>query len=179
MEAVVRAVARHLPLSITPLEHELLDRQRSGAWRLGDQLLGYLGELSAPGLSRFQLRRSASVAELNLSLLGERARLVPRYQPLSPYPAVNWDRNVVFEDQVRWADIERVVHSSGGKELERVDYQETYRDEGRLGPGRKSVLFRITLRSHEGTLTRERVEEICQRIDRELREQLGGELRAV
>ncbi|MGW8283193.1 MAG: translocation/assembly module TamB domain-containing protein, partial [Gemmatimonadota bacterium] len=66
---------------------------------------------------------------------------------------VGRDLNVVFDESVRWADVERIVRTSGGDLLESIAFQEEWRDAKRLGPGKKSLLFAIQLRSGEGTLT--------------------------
>jgi phenylalanyl-tRNA synthetase beta chain len=178
VETIVRAVAPAIHPEILATGHELLDEQRSCELHWEGELLGYLGEVTQQGLNRFQLREPTTVAELKLSALLVAAQLVPKYRRLSPYPSVSRDRNVVFDESVRWADVERIVRACGGQHLERVEYQETYRDEQRLGKGKKSLLFCLTLRSHGGTLTHEEADALCQRIDERLGQELGGRLRA-
>ena len=178
VEAILDTVARGAQIEVETCNHPLLDRDRSCNLRLNGDLLGYLGEVGADGLNRFQLRSGTTVSELKLSTLLKAAQLVGRQTQLSPYPAVMRDRNVVFDEKVRWSDVARVVRQHGGDYLERIEYQETYRDQLRLGKGKKSLLFGITLRSHDGTLTREEADAVCARIDGHLRDQLGGRLRA-
>ncbi len=47
---------------------------------------------------------------------------------------------------MRWADVEQTVKQHAGPLLEQLQWRDTYRDEKRLGAGRKSLLFSILLR---------------------------------
>jgi len=67
---------------------------------------------------------------------------------------------------------------SAGPELESLDYRDTYRDSRRLGPDKKSLLFTLTLRWQEGTLTNPQADEVRNRIVAACREEFGAELRA-
>jgi phenylalanyl-tRNA synthetase beta chain len=141
-------------------------------------LLGYLGDCSREGLARFELRGKAAVAELDLAVLVDAAVLIRRATPLSPYPPVGRDLNLVVDEKVRWAEIERIVRREGGDLLESIAYQETYRHSERLGPGKKSLLFSIQLRSADGTLTNEQADVARDQIVAAARRDLGAELRA-
>jgi phenylalanyl-tRNA synthetase beta chain len=177
LEAILRRLGVTSQLETRPAEWALVDPQRSCQLRVGKTLLGYVGEVAAEELDRFDLRGPATVAEVRLGGLVDAAQLFAQNAPLSPYPAVTRDRNVVFDEAVTWSEVERIVRQCGGSYLEKVDYQETYRDAERLGQGKKSLLFGLTLRSHEGTLTREEADTICAEIDARLSKQLGGQLR--
>jgi phenylalanyl-tRNA synthetase beta chain len=64
-----------------------------------------------------------------------------------------------------------------GELLERLEFQEVYRDEQRLGSGKKSLLWSMTLRSKSGTLAGEQVDALRDKLVADLAQQLGGELR--
>ena len=110
--------------------------------------------MSAAGLKQFDLRGATTVAEIRVALLESAARLIPQAVDLSPYPAVTRDLNLVVDETVPWAAVERTVRDvPAGRELESIEYLDTYRDAERLGTGKKSLLFSIVLRGAEGTLT--------------------------
>jgi phenylalanyl-tRNA synthetase beta chain len=178
IEAIVEAANPAAKLEVVETRQALLDAERSAELRLNGELFGYLGEVSAAGLKQFELRGPATVAELRLSVLLDIARPVAKQRPLSPYPAVTRDLNVVFDESVRWAEVEMIVRAEGGELLESLAYQDTYRDEKRLGAGRKSLLFSFALRSQEGTLTNEQADALRAQIVARLAQSLGGELRA-
>ena len=149
------------------------------AWlSLASTKLGYIGQLSDAGLDRFDLRGPVTVAELDLGPLLDAAALIPRASTLVNYQPMSRDLNVVFDEAVRWADVSAIVHAEGGELLEAVEFQEVYRDEKRLGKGKKSLLWSVTLRSSEGTLTSEQGDAVRDKIVETLGKQLGGELRA-
>jgi phenylalanyl-tRNA synthetase beta chain len=178
VEALIRRVAPSMRLGVGEVEYPLLDAARQCRFRVGDHTLGYLGELSDAGRERFELRGSSTVAELDLDVLVAAAELVPTAIPLSPYPPVSRDVNIVVAESIRWAAVEHLVWTAGGEVLESVDYQETYRDPQRLGAERKSLLFSLQLRSSTGTLTSEEADGVRDRILALLKQQLGAELRA-
>jgi phenylalanyl-tRNA synthetase beta chain len=178
VEAVVARLAPSRRLEVGQSAYELLDEVRQCRLRLGDHALGYLGELSAAGKQRFELRWPTTVAEIDLDLLGSAAELIPAAQPLSPYPPVGRDINIVVSDSVHWAEVAALVRETGGELVEAVEYQETYRHPERVGAGKKSLMFSLQLRSSTATLTNEEADAARDRIVATLARQVGAALRA-
>jgi phenylalanyl-tRNA synthetase beta chain len=178
VEALLARVAPQADLEAAACELPALNAARSCELRLGGERFGCVGELSADGLLQFELRGAASVAELDLGVLIEAAVLVRRAQPLSPYPPVTRDLNVVFDEAVRWADVAQIAWQAGGELVESLEFQEEYRDAARLGDQKKSLLFSLTLRSHRDTLTNQSADDVRDRVVARLAKDLGGKLRA-
>ena len=132
--------------------------------KLNGEDLGYLGEIAAETVKRFRLRTGAALAELNMQVLTEASELIPQHADQSPFPATTRDVNLIVEESVRWADLAMVIDQSAGEWLEAVSYQETYRNAKQDGPGKKRLLFTLTLRSAEGTLTGEQADEVHKRV---------------
>jgi phenylalanyl-tRNA synthetase beta chain len=177
LETLAQRLAPDWELRVAPIEHELLDPGQSIALLDGQEIVAYVGQVHERGRDRFELKQPVAVAEMKLSPLLRTAQLIRRFAPLSPYPAVTRDLNVIFDEGIHWADVERIVRSQSGPHLERIEYQETYRDRQRTGAGKKSILFSVTLRSRDGTLTREEADAVCHAITAQLHIELGGELR--
>lgn len=154
---------------------ELLAPGRSARLLLGDQPWGYLGEVSEEGLKRFKLRQGATVAEFDWDQLVALANLAPQERQLSKFPSMDQDLNFVLPLRLAWSELERAVRGAAGELLETLEYRETYRDPERDGPSTQRVLFRIVLRSHEGTLTGGQAEEVRARIVAAV-DALGGRL---
>jgi phenylalanyl-tRNA synthetase beta chain len=127
---------------------------------LGDQLLGYLGEVNPQGLKQFGLRSVATVLELDLGVLAEHANLVPQQRALSDYPAIVRDLNLIVDESVRWAALSQTIRQAVGPWLETLRFQEVYRDKQKDGAEKKRMLFSITLRSAERTLTNEEADQV-------------------
>ncbi len=141
-------------------------------------LLGYLGEVAAEGLKNFDLRGRATVAEVQLSVLAKIVNLIPQAGEIPAYPAVTRDVNLVVDEEVRWADVEQTVSEAALPFGEAVALQDVYRDAKRLGPGKKSLLFTLTLRSREGTLTNDEADHVRTAVVEACHKAHGGELRA-
>jgi phenylalanyl-tRNA synthetase beta chain len=175
IESVVAALNPEAAVEVRPARQPLLDVERSCELLIAGELLGYLGEASREGLSRFSLREPATVAEVKVSTLAAVACLLPKYARQSPYPAIDRDLNLVVDEAVRWADVADTVRGAAGPYLESLDYRDTYRNEkdSQLGPGKKSLLMSFRFRSPDGTLTsaevdatRDQVVQACEAAHR-------------
>ncbi len=170
LKGVIEAIAGELkataPLEAGDADIALLDPAASCRLRLGNEMLGYVGQLRAEALRQFDLRGPTVVAEIKLSVLAEAADLVPRCIPQSPYPAVTRDLNLVVDEAVRWAEIAATVRADGGPCFESLEYRDTYRDSERLGGGKKSLLFTIALRLPKARLLTSRPTRSATRLSR-------------
>ena len=164
VEAVLAALRPGTRLEAVDTRQPLLDSVKSSEFRVQGQCLGYIGELSADGLQQAGLRSPATVAEIRMPVLVELADLIPRYAEQSPYPAIERDLNLIVDESVRWASLAETVQRAVGECLESVRYQEIYRDPKKDGAGKKRLLFSITLRSRQRTLTNEQADQIRQQV---------------
>jgi phenylalanyl-tRNA synthetase beta chain len=146
--------------------------------KLGGKRLGYLGAVSQKSREQFDLRGETAVAEIDLGVLIDAAVLVRRAKELSPYPPVSRDLNLVVDEKIAWADVEGIVRAGCGDLLETFSFQEEYRSADKLGPGKKSLLFSIQLRSANDTLTNEEADGVRDKVVAALAKELGGQLRA-
>jgi phenylalanyl-tRNA synthetase beta chain len=182
IEGLVATLNPAAVLSVRETNQDLLDADRSAElWVTldgSDLLLGYLGAVSAAGLERFELRAPTTVAELRFSALRQIANLVPQCGEIPTYPAVTRDLNLVVDEAVRWADVEQTVRAAAGPQAESIAFQDVYRDAKRLGLGKKSLLFTLTLRSREGTLTGEQADQIREQVVTACSTAHGAQLRA-
>jgi phenylalanyl-tRNA synthetase beta chain len=136
-----------------------------------------MGELSTAGLKEFDLRAGTTVAELQISALTQIAQLVPQYRPLPVYPAIERDLNFVVDEPVTWEKLSATVRQAAGEIVEQVSFVDVYRDEARLGPGKKSLVLSVVLRSPNGTLTSDQADTACNQAIAAVNTQLGGQLR--
>src|SRR5262245_73641 len=121
-EALLDALHIDQPLEARDFQHELLATDRASELTLAGERLGFLGEVSAAGQKEFSLRGPASVLEISLDALAARAKLTTTYAPLSPYPTIVRDLNLIVAGSMRWAGLASTVRSAAGAELERLVY---------------------------------------------------------
>jgi phenylalanyl-tRNA synthetase beta chain len=178
IETLVESLHSKQTLEVVEFGHPLLSPGRAAELRLDGERFALLGELTPAALRQFQLRGSTTVAELRLALLVSAANLVPQYQPLSAYPAVERDLNFEVHESVRWADLAATVQSVAGPLLERLTYVETYRDAQRLGPDRKSLVLKLVLRRNDGTLKSDEADTLVATVVAECAKQHEARLRA-
>ncbi|HEY2882887.1 MAG TPA: phenylalanine--tRNA ligase subunit beta [Pirellulales bacterium] len=164
LDGVVAQLNPAAKIEAVDFRHELFQSPKSCELRVGGLRLGYLGELSAAALKRFELREPTTVAELQIAALEQLDVPISKAAPLSMFPAVSRDLNLVVDEQVRWADLAGTVHTAAGDALESVEYRDTYRDPKRLGAGKKSQLFTIVLRRADGTLTSAEADQVRDQI---------------
>jgi phenylalanyl-tRNA synthetase beta chain len=155
-------VAESLEVSTTTLP--LLESERQCRLTLNGRLLGYLGAVSDDGLKEFGLRSATTVAELDVGVLAAAANLVPQQQDLSDYPSIVRDLNLIVSETARWSELETSIRQAAGPLLESLAFQEVYRDKKKDGPDKKRLLFSITLRSPERTLTNEEADQVRQDV---------------
>jgi phenylalanyl-tRNA synthetase beta chain len=170
VESLIDALKVSAAVTIADVNVNLFEPGHGGQLRLGNELLGYFGEVSASGQAQFELRGLTTVAEIRIAPLVQHANLIPKYTETSPFPTVERDLNFEVDESVRWSDLAATVRSSAGEHCEEVQYLETYRDEKRLGVGKKSLVLKIIFRKMDGTLTgeeadaaREQVVAACQK----------------
>lgn len=160
LESLVESVNATVSLRLVPYDHPLLDATKACEVYLGETRWGVIGELDAEKAKGFGLRGTVTVAEVRIDGLLATANLVPRMQKTSDFPAMTRDLNLIVDEAIRWADLESTVRGACGPTLEEVRYRETYRDAKRDGEGKKRLLFTLTLRPQEKTLTSEEADQI-------------------
>lgn len=165
VESLVRRINPDCQIHVKEFEHPLLDVNHSVEIMVGDQVLGYMGAVSAAGLKQFKIRTGgATVAELDVTVLESIAVHVTIHQDQSKYQAISRDFNFIVENAVHWQDLEATVRTAGGELCEAINYRETFRDEKKDGAGKKRLLMSVTLRSNTETLSGDQADEVCSKI---------------
>jgi phenylalanyl-tRNA synthetase beta chain len=179
IEAIVAALNPAARLETKATSQPLFAGDRSCELMLDGRTLGVLGEVAPAALKKFELRGKTIVAELKIGELIKAAVLVPRYVPTPDYPAIERDINLVVDERVRWNDVAATVRGCGGATLESLDLKgEPFRDEKKLGAGKKSFVVTLTLRSRERTLTNTEADELRTRVVEACAKGFGATLRA-
>ena len=176
IESLISSIQPNVSLGIRRTSHDLLDSTYSAELCIGEHLVGFMGEVSAAGLKRFSLRSPATVAELRFAVLEQIVDLKRQHRSQSPYPSVSRDLNLVVEEKIRWSQIAETVRTAAGELLEDIHFHEPYRAPDKDGPSKKRLLFSVTFRSSQRTLTGEEVDVCRERIVAACRESCGAGL---
>jgi phenylalanyl-tRNA synthetase beta chain len=178
IEKLLNVVDPQLELDYSDFHDPLFASGQACRLGVAKRELGVMGTLSAEGCQRFDLRGPTTVAELRIEPFCELANLIPQYAPRSAHPAIVRDLNMIVSESLRWAELSATVRAASDQVLESIDYRETYRDPERDGAGKKRLLFSMTFRNPQRTLTGEEADALCQSIVAECRAKHAAELLA-
>ena len=149
---------------------------RKAVMRAGETKLAALGEIHPDVAARFDIGRRVYVAEVDLDALMPLEQDFYGIKPLPKFPAVSRDIAVVVDEAVGAGAMMDAIRKAAQKTLEDVKLFDIYRGE-KLGAGRKSVAYAITLRAPDRTLTDEEINATMDKVLKALKE-FGAELRA-
>jgi phenylalanyl-tRNA synthetase beta chain len=134
---------------------------------------GWVGELH-PAL----LEGAWGAFELDLDALAEAAPHVVAYEEVSPYPEVRQDLAFVISDDVPAAEVLVAIREAAGGMLRELEVFDEYRNPETIGEGKRSLAFRLSFGSSEGTLTDEDVAPVRASIVDALATRFDAVLRA-
>ena len=188
-KGVVEQMARHVHMEPLTFAHSVnaVPAQKP-AWAddivwLGifreDKQIGSLGLLSRKAALACDFKKSAVMAfEIDVDELVPFASRTNKFVHLPEYPQVEYDISMLFDDAVRWADIEAtIMGKKGPDDLHRsVSFVDEYRGK-QIPEGKKSITLRLVIGADDRTLTSEEIERAAGVISKRLAKQLGGELR--
>ena len=143
----------------------------------GGTLLGWLGEIHPLAAEAFDAQAPVVALELDLDALIKCARPARDYVDVPVFPAVTIDVAFVVDEEVAHEQLSRCINSAGGKLLESAQLFDVYRDEKRLGAGKKSMAYALAYRSADRTLTSEEVEKQHTRLIKKVCGATGAEVR--
>jgi phenylalanyl-tRNA synthetase beta chain len=173
LEALSNAL-RIPDLTVSPAPEPFLHPGRSARVSLGEEPIGWLGEMHPLVADAWELP-GAACFEIDLDrLIAHAAR--PDYVDLIGYPALRQDIAVVLPEQVPAAQVLDAVGAAAGKLLADVRVFDVYTGP-QVGEGRRSLALALAFRAPDRTLADEDIAPLRQRITAALGE-LGGELRA-
>lgn len=180
LKGLLESLMRDLHLSQTsfePAAHPAFHPGKCAALRLGEQVIGYLGELHPLVKEKFELGE-APVQAMELDLQPLLQAIPSRYviPPVPTFPPVLEDIAVIVEDDLPAGKVEACIWSAGGKMLSAVRLFDVYRG-GQIGEGKKSLAYRLTYQAPDRTLTDQEAAQIRSRIVRRLEQELGARLR--
>jgi phenylalanyl-tRNA synthetase beta chain len=152
---------------------------RSGALRLGPNVLAYFGELHPRVLRDADVKGPVAACEVFLERVpaprAKDGKLKPALD-LSPFQPVERDFAFVVDEAVPADKAIRAAKGADRKLVARVDLFDVYRGPG-VPEGQKSLALAVTLQPRERTLTDEDLEAISQKIVAQVVRVTGGTLR--
>ncbi|MDP9383247.1 MAG: phenylalanine--tRNA ligase subunit beta [Chloroflexota bacterium] len=137
---------------------------------------GYVFELAPNVLAAAGIEQPVVAAELDWETILRAAGGIRKFQPFSRFPVVRQDLAVGLQEHVPAAEVERIISRYGGRYLIATRLVEVYRG-APLPSGTKSLLYRLAFQASDRTLTEDEASKFRKAVARQLREQLGAEIR--
>lgn len=144
----------------------------------GGTVLGWIGEIHPLACDTYEVQAPLVAFELDLDALIKCARPARDYVDVPVFPAVTMDVAFVVDEEVTHEQLLRCITSAGGKLLDTVQLFDVYRDEARLGAGKKSMAYALEYRAADRTLTTEEVDKQHARLIKKVCGATGAEVRA-
>src|SRR5262249_32495724 len=139
--------------------------------------LGSLGELHPRAARRLDAPAGIFLFQLEVEALLKVAKVVPKAQPLTPYPAVLRDVALVVPLELSQEQIRRIILEVGAPLIEEATLFDVYSGE-QIAAGRKNVAYALKYRAKDRTLTDQDVKDAHEKIVAEVKKRVGADLRA-
>ncbi|MDP2272213.1 MAG: phenylalanine--tRNA ligase subunit beta [Archangium sp.] len=160
-----------------PLESPWYHPRAAATVKVGDRVLGTLGELHPRAQKRLDAPAGVFLFQLDAAALLAEAKLVPQAEPLSRFPSVLRDLAVVVPTEVAAEEVRLVILEVGQPLVDEVTVFDVYAGK-QVGEGKKNLAFALRYRAPDKTLTDAEVADAHQKIVASVTERLGGALRA-
>ncbi|KPM33632.1 Phenylalanine-tRNA ligase beta subunit [Croceitalea dokdonensis DOKDO 023] len=136
-----------------------------------------IGMVSTGITSKFGIKTEVFFADMNWDNIQKSiTKTAIVYQEVPKYPAVNRDLALLIHEDISYQDIEQLAYQTERKLLKEVNLFDVYRG-NKLPEGKKSYAISLTFQDDRKTLTDKQVEKIMSKIQHQLTEKLGAELR--
>lgn len=146
---------------------------RSGAGRQ----LGTLGIVSKKICKQLDVDAEVYYAELSwTALMKETKKAAVTFSEISKFPAVKRDLALLIDKNVQFADIEKIAKESDRKLLKEVSLFDVYEGKN-LPAGKKSYAVSFYLQDENKTLNDKQIDAIMKKIQTNLEQKLGAQLR--
>ncbi len=138
--------------------------------------LGIFGQIHPLVGKNYGVDTAVYVGVLNFDEIFSASDMTIDYKPLPKFPAVSRDFSFVCDEALEVGTVKEVMEKAAGKLCEEVKLFDIYRGE-KLGDGKKSLAFRVTLRAADRTLTVEEADKVSNKILKDLSYKLGLNIR--
>ncbi len=183
-KGVLENLARELALpkvrfrALSAEEAPQLQPGRAAEMMAMGAVIGWVGEVHPLVCDAFDAAPPVVAFELDVSALVKASRPARNYVDVPTFPAVAVDQAFVVDEAVTHEKLSQVMASAGGKLLESAALFDVYRDEERVGAGKKSMAYSLTYRAADRTLTSEEVERAHGKLVDKVQKATGAEVRA-
>lgn len=141
------------------------------------RIIGFFGIVSPTICKKFDIDTELFFAEMNWDLLmKESEKQSVRFSEISRFPAVSRDLALLIDKNVTFDQIREIAVKSEKKLLKQLSLFDVYEGKN-LPEGKKSYAVNFLLQDEEKTLNDKQIDNVMQRIQKSLENELGAQLR--
>lgn len=141
----------------------------------GDRV-GEMGEISPPVQSLFDLKEPVQLFDLDLDRLIPLVPQVPVFKPWPRFPEITRDMALILDERILWKAIQDEILSLQEPLIQEIELFDLYSGKP-IPEGKKNMGVRIHYRSPEKTLSDEGVNQIHERLLKQVLEKFKATLR--
>ena len=145
---------------------------------IGGQPAGWVGAIHPLSLQKFGVDTPVFAFELSFDELVRNAHKELAYTEVPTLPGVSLDLAIVVPEELGYESIMQRIRSAGGKLLSEVRLFDMYRDDVRVGVGKKSMAFALTYRADDHTLTSQEVDKAHKKLIEKISRSCKAEIRS-
>ena len=157
-------------------EKKLWQSSQSAEIKIDDKEIGLLGKINSEILTKTGIKGEVVVFNINFDFLLQLAREELIYRHPSKYPALIRDIAILVNFEDRVANVLNIINDVGGPLVRDVDLFDMYEGD-KIPQGKKNLAFHIIYQSDQRTLKDKEVDEIQNRIIKEIKKRRGWEVR--
>ena len=179
VKGILNQLFKKLDLDIS---YVLLDKEckemhpnRSALMYLGDELIGYVGQVH-PEFAHYNDLDDVYVAEINLSNIITSKKEIKKYHPIQKLPSIERDLALVMKKEVLASDLINCIKKSDKQYLTDVFIFDLYEGE-HMASDEKSIAVKLVFTSNE-QITEDVIEAKIKRILKDLEYKLNVHLRS-
>lgn len=182
-KGVLESIARELALpkvrfkALDADEAPYLQPGRAAQMVSSGAVIGWVGEVHPLAVDAYEASAPVVAFELDVEALVKAARPARDYVDVPQFPAVSMDVAFVVDDSVTHERLMQCMSSAGGKLLASARLFDVYRDEERLGEGKKSMAYALEYRAADRTLASEEVDKAHAKLVKKVCGATGAEVR--
>ncbi|MBC8326929.1 MAG: phenylalanine--tRNA ligase subunit beta [Verrucomicrobia subdivision 3 bacterium] len=148
----------------------------SAELRMGNNVIGQMGQLLPPLGKKYEARDAVFLAELNLDMLLQRRTTNKSFKSLPQFPASERDVAMLVSDFVTHSDVLAVVKKTKPANLVDTQLFDVFRGKN-VPDGQKSLAYSFTYRNAEKTLTDKDVNSAHDSLVMAFKSTLGATIR--
>jgi len=152
------------------------NKNRCAEIKVGNQEIGFLGEISTKILKDLKINEKVTVLDLDFDKLIRLSSEENEYQPISQYPAAVRDLAVLVPFATKVVDVLNIINAAGGKLVRDVDLFDVYEGQG-VPEGKKNLAFHIVYQAENKTLTADEIDRLQEKIIKTLEENIDWQVR--